>query len=402
MDRRTFIFHMLGLAMMSPLSYLQADGHARSSGEKENSPLTLFLAGDVMTGRGIDQVLPHSVKPRLYERYTKSAKRYVQLAERTSGNIPDKVSYRYIWGDALDILNEINPDVRIINLETSVTTDDNYWKNKEIHDRMHPKNTPLLTEADIDVCVLGNNHALDWGYDGLEETLDALQQSGMQTVGAGTDAESAVEPAVIESEKGRLLVFAYGSPSSGVPMTWSADDNQPGVNVLPNMNFQTAEQVASNIDRHRREGDRVILSLHWGGNWGYDIPSKHQEFARQLINQDMVDVIFGHSSHHPKGIEVYEGKLILYGCGDLINDYEGIGGHEQYRPDLRLMYFPELDEEGTLQELQMVPMQVDRFQLQRTSEEDVEWLREILDRECGQFGHSVEKSSEGYLKLRWQ
>lgn len=402
MDRKEFIFNMLGLAVMNPMSYAYADGFAHSSGREINDPLKLFLAGDVMTGRGIDQVLPYSVNPRLYERYTNSAERYVQLTEQTSGNIPDEVSYHYIWGDALEIINNIDPDTRIVNLETAVTTHDGYWKNKGIHYRMHPKNTPLLTEAGIGICVLGNNHALDWGYDGLEETLDVLQQAGIQTTGAGIDAESAAKPAVIELEKGRLLVFAYGSPSAGVPMTWSADDDQPGVNVLPNMSLQTAEQVASNIGRHRRKGDLVVLSLHWGGNWGYEIPQQQQKFARRLIDQGIVDVIFGHSSHHPKGIEVYDGKLILYGCGDLINDYEGIGGHEQFRTDLRLMYFPILDEDGTLQSLEMIPVRVDRFQLQRATEEDGEWLRKILDRECSQFGHSVEKSSEGNLALRWE
>lgn len=366
------------------------------------SCLRYFLAGDVMTGRGIDQVLPHSVEPRLYERYTKSAKKYVQLAEQVSGNIPDEVSYHYIWGDALDILDDFNPRVRIINLETTVTTNESYWKNKGIHYRMHPKNTPLLTKAGIDICVLANNHALDWEYAGLEETLDTLQQAGIKTPGAGMDAESAEEPAIMKLRKGRLLVFAYGHSSAGVPLTWNAEDDQPGVNVLPNLNPETAEQVASNIGRHRRKVDLAILSLHWGGNWGYDISREQQEFARRLIDQKAVDVIFGHSSHHPKGIEVYDNKLILYGCGDLINDYEGIGGHEQFRTDLRLIYFPKLNEKGRLQSLEMVPVQVDRFQLQRASEEDVEWLHAILNRECGQFGHSVEVLSEGYLELRWQ
>ena len=51
----------------------------------------------------------------------------------------------------------------------------------------------------------------------------------------------------------------------------------------------------------------------------------------------------GHSSHHVKAIEVFRGRLILYGCGDFLTDYEGVGGYEEFRGDLALMYFVELD-----------------------------------------------------------
>ena len=88
----------------------------------------------------------------------------------------------------------------------------------------------------------------------------------------------------------------------------------------------------------REPGDVVVASIHWGSNWGYDVPATHTDFAHRLIDAG-VDVVHGHSSHHPRPIEVYQGKLILYGCGDLIDDYEGIGGYQKYRDDLRLLYF---------------------------------------------------------------
>lgn len=377
-------------------------GSSRYSESNKSSPLKLFLAGDVMTGRGIDQVLPHSVDPRIYERYTKSAERYVELAERKNGSIPEDVSYHYIWGEAPDVLDQYNPDIRIINLETAVTTSDDYMKRKGIHYRMHPQNTPLLTETSIDICVIGNNHSLDWGHKGLKETIPSLRRSELQTAGAGLDKESAAEPAVTKTENGRLLVFSYGSPSAGIPMTWSAADDRPGVNILPHLNPENAEKIASHIRRYRQKDDHVVLSLHWGSNWGYEIPPAQQEFAHRIIDEGVVDIIHGHSSHHPKGIEVYNRRLVLYGCGDLINDYEGIGGHEKYRGDLSLMYFPEMNSDGELVSLKMQPMQIRRFQLHRSSAKDKKWLREILDRECDQFGHAVEQSPDGYLALRWQ
>lgn len=78
--------------------------------------ITLFLCGDVMTGRGIDQVLPHPNDPILYEPYMNSAMGYVDLAEMMNGPLARPVDFSYVWGDALEELARVSPDVRIINL----------------------------------------------------------------------------------------------------------------------------------------------------------------------------------------------------------------------------------------------------------------------------------------------
>ena len=154
--------------------------------------------------------------------------------------------------------------------------------------------------------------------------------------------------------------------------------------------------------RYRRPGDIVAVSIHWGGNWGFDIPPEQQAFARTLVDTGGADIVHGHSSHHVKGIEVRRGKLILYGCGDFLNDYEGIGGDEYYRPDLSLMYFPEIDPAtGGLLQLRMVPMRIRCFRLERAPAEGVEWLRETLDREGKMLGTRVAASDDGTLALHW-
>ena len=84
--------------------------------------VSLFLCGDVMTGRGIDQVLAHPSPPRIYEPYMTSALGYVELAEEKSGRIGQPVGFDYVWGDALGEMETRAPDSRIVNLETSVTT----------------------------------------------------------------------------------------------------------------------------------------------------------------------------------------------------------------------------------------------------------------------------------------
>lgn len=126
-------------------------------------------------------------------------------------------------------------------------------------------------------------------------------------------------------------------------------------------------------------------------------------FAHQLIDEADVDVVHGHSSHHPKGIEVYKDKPILYGCGDFLNDYEGISGYEEFRDDLVLMYFVTLSPlSGKLARLEMTPMQIKRFRLNRPSVADIRWLQSTLDRESRKLGAAVELTEENHLRLRWE
>ena len=149
-------------------------------------------------------------------------------------------------------------------------------------------------------------------------------------------------------------------------------------------------------------GDIIIASIHWGNNWVKAIPSAHRLLAHFLIDHGEINVIHGHSSHHPLGIEVYKGKPILYGCGDFLTDYEGISGHEEFRDDLGLMYFASVDPStGKLVQLQMAPTQMKNFSLQRVSRADALWLRDTLNREGKIFGTRVELNKEKNLTLQW-
>src|SRR5690348_17518053 len=93
----------------------------RHSSVGHRMSVRLFLCGDVMCGRGIDQVLAHPCSPELYENYIRSAEDYVLLAEQMNGRIPRRNGPSYVWGVALDEFKRMQPDVRIINLETAVT-----------------------------------------------------------------------------------------------------------------------------------------------------------------------------------------------------------------------------------------------------------------------------------------
>jgi poly-gamma-glutamate synthesis protein (capsule biosynthesis protein) len=369
---------------------------------EKTSPVTLCLCGDVMTGRGVDQILPHPSPPHLFESYVRSAKGYVDLAEAATGPIARPVGNEYIWGDALSELDRVRPQARLINLETAVTTSEDAWPGKGIHYRMHPENVGCLKSAGIDCAVVANNHLMDWGVDGLVETLGVLERAGIKTAGAGRDRAEAAAPAVIDlADQSRALVFAFACESAGVPPEWQAGPDRPGVNFLDDPSNATAEAVAHSVRALKRPLDIAVVSLHWGSNWGYRIPSGHRSFAHALIDSGAVDLVYGHSSHHPMGFEIYRDKLILYGCGDFLNDYEGIGGYEEFRSDLTLIYFPTLDPAtGRLLQLQLTPMRIRHFRANRAREEDALWLEATLNREIARFGRSVSREEDGSLYLR--
>jgi poly-gamma-glutamate capsule biosynthesis protein CapA/YwtB (metallophosphatase superfamily) len=397
MGRKTFIFSIAGCLFFASMG-------TSAMGQEMTGTIKIFMCGDVMTGRGIDQVLPHSADPVIYESYLKSARGYVKLAEEVNGSIQQPVSFAYIWGDALEELDRAAPHVRLINLETSITNSNDYWKGKGINYRMHPKNIASLTAAGIEVCSLANNHVLDWGYAGLSETLESLKNVNIKTAGAGRNTNEAQAPAVVNiGIKNRVIVFSFGLTTSGIPFSWAAGENQAGVNLLKDLSDSTLRSIQKKVQEFKRAGDIVVASIHWGGNWGYDISRKQTLFARRLIDDGAVDIIHGHSSHHVKAVEVYKDKLILYGCGDFLNDYEGIGGYEEFRADLSLMYFATVNSSsGKLVSLQMTPTQIRRFKINLASSTDALWLKDTLNKEGAKFGTRVKLNNDNRLTLYWE
>ena len=352
--------------------------------------MRIFLCGDVMLGRGVDQALPWPCGPELHERYMSSALDYMRLAELKNGSISPPLNLAAVWGAALDEFERRRPDVRLINLETRITRSNNYLP-KGINYRMSPENARCLAAAHIDCCVLANNHVLDWGRRGLIDTVATLKGMGIQSAGAARNTRQAVRPAIVDCKgRGRLVVYSLASITSGVPPDWEATADNAGVNLLPDLSKATAERLGAHIAQECRPDDIVITSIHWGANWGYEIPSEQCEFARALVDCAPVSIVHGHSSHHAKAIEVYRGRLILYGCGDFLNDYEGIGGREEFRGDLVVMYFADVDGlSKSLLALEMVPLNIRQLQLHVASAADAEWLVRRLDRECRHFGAQV-------------
>ncbi|MEV5834507.1 CapA family protein [Nocardia sp. NPDC052112] len=349
---------------------------------------TVLLGGDVMLGRGVDQILPHPGDPTLRERCVEDARTYAELAEQINGAFARPVDFRHPWGEVLPILDQLAPQVRLINLETAITADGAFAPVKGIHYRMNPDNVPVLTAIAPVACALANNHILDFGIQGLTDTVAALDSADIQRTGAGADFDAARTPVISELDDGRrVVIVSVGAGSSGVPHHWAARRDRPGlwwIGETPNI--RAADEVAAEVSAHKRDDDIAIVSVHWGPNWGYGVPLSERQFAHRLIDAG-IDIVHGHSAHHPRPIEIYRSKPILYGCGDVIDDYEGIRGYERYRPDLRLLYLVSI-EPGAMQ-TRLIPLRIRHMRLESATRNESRWLRETIEHISHDFGTRV-------------
>ena len=189
---------------------------------------------------------------------------------------------------------------------------------------------------------------------------------------------------------GHVVIASVGMGSSGIPRRWAASESQPGVAIVADLSDRSATEIADRVVAMKGPGDIGIVSVHWGSNWGYDVDPAQVAFAHRLIDAG-VDIVHGHSSHHPRPIEVYRGKLIMYGCGDTIDDYEGIRTFDAFRHELRLLYFVSVDRDsGRLAALRMAPMRMRRMRLEHAPSDEGEWLRSTLEHTSQPFGTRVD------------
>ncbi|KRE72755.1 CapA family protein [Arthrobacter sp. Soil762] len=221
----------------------------------------------------------------------------------------------YIWGDTLPLLRQA--DIRFANLECVLADDGTPMPGKMYHFRSDVKNVDSLRSAGIDVVSLANNHVLDFGVDALREMLLALDQHGILRAGAGMDLEAARRPVVRRVGPAVLGFIAFTDNQPG----WEGTVRAPGIYYVPvDAGDRRMTDLLGLVRRTKRRVLLLIVSAHWGANWGSDVPSAHQILARALIDAG-ADVVFGHSAHIFRGVEIYRNRPIIYSAGDFIDDY---------------------------------------------------------------------------------
>jgi len=307
------------------------------------------------------------------------------------------VPHSYVWGDVKDEI--LNADLRILNLETSVTTNDQKWPDKVFNYRMHPNNVACLREINADFCSLANNHTLDFGYKGMSETIQTLKAAGIHYAGVGKNIDEAMKPAVFSfgpSNQRKTIACFSAADHPGI---WAASSNKPGIAYVDVDNFDDhdIDRFTKAIMAVRSEVDLVSVSLHWGSNYCWNPSAKFQQFAHQLIDAG-ADLIHGHSSHHVQGIEIYKGKPIMYGLGDFVDDY---AVEREYRNNLGFIYKLQLDPStNKFTSIEMVPTTIKLFQVHKTrNPKDLSWQLQVMSKLCERLHTGTTTSADNHLHI---
>ncbi|MGE5357576.1 MAG: CapA family protein, partial [Bacteroidales bacterium] len=209
-----------------------------------------------------------------------------------------------VYGDLLPILR--TADLRIVNCECALTTASTLvWKSGAVF-KGEPCHVQGLTAAPFEVACLANNHVLDYGLDGLRETLDVLGEGGVLTVGAGLSGDEVFAPLTLTVNGTTIHVVNF---SEGEDLT--ASDGGPGV-----FGWEI-DRVAETVARCRKQGGVVIAIGHCGLEY-IPYPPPYVVAAFRHIADAGAHAVIGHHPHVPQGIEWYDGTPIVYSLGNFV------------------------------------------------------------------------------------
>lgn len=300
----------------------------------QESSVDLILLGDLMLGRIVDEAFT-----------------------------ADKAHVTEVWGDFLPYLQgrvsqaESHTPVLVAgNLECAVTNHEERWP-KAFNFKLSPQNAEVLRAANLQYVSLANNHSLDFNLPGMHETTDVLRQMGIAYSGVGTAAEARA-PAYVEAGGLRIAFLSYADHYN----EWAATEHREGINFVDPHTFERS-QLEADVRAARDGGAQLVcVFVHWGPNWRW-VPSKDIMRLGHAFVEAGADIVFGHSSHHIQGIEVYQGAPIVYGAGGFIDDY---ALDEHFHNNLGFMYVARI-RGGRITRLDMLPAHIHHTWLSRGS-----------------------------------
>lgn len=292
-----------------------------SLNKKQTNTITIGFGGDVMLGRMTNEMI-------------------------------SKTSYAYPWGNVLPLLKK--NDLNFINLETTLTTS-THKVPKVFNFKADPDKVQTLKMGTIHVVNLANNHILDFGESGLQETISTLNKAGIAHVGAGDTIEAARKSAIITKNNIKIGILGYTDNEPD----WKATSTKPGINYIQIGDIDT---IKEDIKKIRPNVDLLIISLHWGPNMKERPSKEFIDFAHQIIDTG-ADIIHGHSAHIFQGIQRYKNKLILFDTGDFVDDY---AVDPKLRNDRSLLFNVTISKENDktyIKKLDLVPLLIDNMQV---------------------------------------
>ncbi|MFI9202504.1 CapA family protein [Streptomyces sp. NPDC053048] len=315
------------------------------------APITVAMAGDTMLGRGVAE--------RLARTPTAEALLCDELRAIVAG-----------------------ADLFVLNLECCVSGRGEPWPapGKPFFFRAPPEAAAILAELGVDCVTLANNHALDYGYDALADTLALLAEAGVRVVGAGPDLAAAREFAVLEAGGIRLAVVG----ATDHPEDFAADTGRPGV-ALADLRHGVPGWLTGLVARAADEADAVLVTPHWGPNMTSRPPRYVQDAASALLEAGAT-LVAGHSAHVFHGVA----HRVVHDMGDFVDDY---AVDARLRNDLGLLFLVTLDGAAPARprpvRLEAVPVFLDFCHTARARGDEWEWIRDRFTRACAAFGTPV-------------
>ncbi|MCU4717953.1 CapA family protein [Halapricum hydrolyticum] len=283
-------------------------------------------------------------------------------------------------------------DTVVGNLECTLTTRGDPWPDKQWRFRGDPAwATTVLETGNVGAVSLANNHVMDYGPASVRDTTATLDAAGIAHAGAGHDRSAAFAPTTLEA--GELTVAMVSYTDRFRPFTAGLDTAGTAFLSTDPRDSAVRSRIEHSLARVPESVDLVVASLHWGPNYEPKT-DRHRRFGRWLIDRG-VDVVHGHSAHEIAGIEVYDGRPILYDTGTFVSDFYPV---ENHRNDLTFLF--ELVVEEGLSELRLHPIRVVEESVRTAGQRGRRWLRERMQSRSAQFGTTVqERSDEGPLTV---
>lgn len=291
----------------------------------------------------------------------------------------------HVWGDTLPLLRAA--DAVACNLECVIADRGRPQPGKTFTFRSDAANVRVLTAGQITAVSLANNHALDYGTDALLECLDVLDTHGIVHAGAGPTLEAAQHPAIFAAGETTVALIACTDNEPD----WAAGPRQPGTFYVPiAVGDPRFAELCELVTAARPGADIVVVSVHWGPNWGYEPPAEHIDAAHALVDAG-ADVVFGHSAHVVRGVGVYRERPVLYSAGDFVDDY-AVDPVE--RNDQSFMFMGEV-EDGRLRSLTCIPTVIRNFHASLAAGAERADIERKMQRLCAALDTPVARTDRG-------